>query len=291
MDNESGKPVPRAAIYIAETESDFFKPPRKYKDEVPDYDSDASNRVFSREAANRYLFLMADDNGEFTTVWRHDAIYGVLSDKQELKTIAFVVAAQGYSERICSYKTTVENKVFVTSDEPHKLSDNPLPPIEIEKGSVRTLAPSPIFASLLRTRYPKAPTGAARDLYLKAENAFAKKKYEESIRFYKESLKITPDQPLALLMLIDAYYVSGEIEKTIEMGERYVELYPEIGFAHKIIADAAFNKGDMILNKKHLVKAMQLDLEFRHTYFDLCRLDGRYTRTPEGWLRPLAIWK
>jgi len=73
-------------------------------------------------------------------------------------------------------------------------------------------------------------------------------------------------------------------------GERYVSLHPHLGFAHKIIADAAYQVANWALDRKHLILALQLDPEFKHSYLNIRKLDPRFAELPPGWLPPEEIW-
>ncbi len=300
VDADTGAPIPRVAIYIAESEDDIFGPLRIYQDEVPWYVKgpaylDTSELHFGRRAQSRYLFLMADEAGEFTTVWRHDIVKsGVLPlallKSGRLNSIALALGAPGYSERVVTFEETSDGQEFAYRTDPVGMPYNALPAISVSRGDSGNLKPRPIEAACLRTRYPSGPVGPAGSLFEEAEKAFSEKAFGQALRLYDKALEEAPHHPLVLLMRMDALYRLECYEEVLEAAEHYVRLYPDVGFAHVVIADAAHMLGRRDLNKHHLTKAMQLDPEFRNTYLSLVNLDRGYAEVPEYWLPLAEVW-
>jgi hypothetical protein len=300
LDADTGGPVPRAAIYIAESEGDLFGPSRAYQDEVPWYVKgpvyiDTSELHFGRRAQNRYLFLTADETGKFTTVWRHDIVRSgifpfTLFRSGKLRSIAFAVGAPGHADRVVVFGKTADGKGFASSADTVAMPGNVLPAIGIAPGESAGLKPVSIQTAYLRTRYPQGPTGAARDLFEQAEKAFSQQQFSQALNLYDRALKEAPDQPLILLTKMDALYRIGHYQDVLAAGAHYVDLYPDVGFAHKVIADAAYKLGQLDLSKHHMIEAMQLDPEFPSGYLSLLLLDGGYAKVPAHWLPPAEIW-
>jgi tetratricopeptide (TPR) repeat protein len=300
VDASTGAPVPRAAIYIAESKKDLFGPLRVYKDEVPWYVKgpvyvDTSELQFGRSAQNRYLFLMADENGKFVTVWRHDVVRsGIfpfnLFGAARLRGVAFAVGAPGHSDKVVEYTETRDGKAFAGSADAVRMADNALAAIPIAPGESGGLKHGPIQAAYLRVRYPAGPGGAAKDLFEQAEKAFSQQQFGQALNLYDSALKESPDQPLILLMQMDALYRMGRYQDTLNAGARYLHLYPDVGFAHKIIADSAYRLGELGLSKQHMVIAMQLDPEFPSSLLSLVLVDRGYAEMPARWLPVSDIW-
>jgi tetratricopeptide (TPR) repeat protein len=295
VDAETGKGIPRAALYIGESADDFFKPPRIYKDDVPSYNADASAHRFNRDRANRFLFLAADDSGAFTTVWRRDVIrtFFVLwpFGGNKLPSISFCVGARGYSDQVVSFASTADGEAFADSGSVVDMKENPLPPISLQEGLRGVKTPAPVQAAILRTRYPPAPRGKAGDLFAQGEAAFGEKDYEGALRYYAEALKLAPGDPTILIGRVDALYWLFRFKEVLTEGSRYVARYPHVGFVQTILADAAFHLGDQETNREYLIRAMQLEPEFKGSYEKLCALDPRFAEMPEGWPPPEKIWE
>lgn len=300
VDARTGVPLPHAAIYIAESKKDLFRTPRAYQDEVPWYVKgpvyvDTSGLVFGRRAQNRYLFLMADDSGKFTTVWRHDVVQsGIfpfnLLKSRKLKNIAFAVGAPGHSDRIVAFDKTSEQKAFAASENILGMPDNALPAVRLTTENANGLSPGPILTAYLRVHYPPAPRGDALVFFEQAEKAFSQGQFGPALNLYDKALKNAPNQPLVLLMKMDTLYRIGQYEDVLAAGRSYIRLYPDVGFAHKIVADAAYKLGELDLSKQENVLAMQLDPEFPSAYLSLILQDPSYARLPVHWLAPSEIW-
>ena len=290
--DERDKSLPFAAVYIAETPEDFYKPPRVYSHEVLRGNADVSARLFGREKANRLLYFRADDNGKFQTVWRRDVIQNrpLFFPKKPLHQIAFAVGLPGRSQRIVSFEKQASAKPFVYGDDSVRLKPNILPPITLEPGDEVIAPPVSIDASLLRLRYPEPPSGEAREMFKQGEKAFAERNFREALQRYNEALEKSPGHPLILMTRLNSHYRLGEYVEVLEKGERDIKLCPEYGFLHKIIADAALQSSRWELNRQHLIKAHQLDPEFPHSYSSLWQLDPRFAVVPKGWLPPSRIY-
>jgi hypothetical protein len=156
VDSKSGAPVPRAAIYIAESTDDFFRPVRVYADEIRWYVGgvDISALVFRRPAENRYLFLMADDEGRFSTVWRHNVVVSGFLPVEMFKStrqkhVSFVVGARGYADRVISLEHTAKGEAFASSEEPVRMTENALAHITLDAGKPGATKPKPIERAYL----------------------------------------------------------------------------------------------------------------------------------------------
>lgn len=300
VDAESGEPIARAALYIAESEKDFFKPPRVYAEECSAIESPAAEfgagATFGRDAANRFLFLMADDDGQFQTIWRRDVIrYNLfplaLMSPSPLRTISFAVGARGYSDRIVSVSSLNGGKEFARNRDCARVEENLLPPIVLHKGRERSIHPESIEAKLLKPRRPIAPFGKAGTLYQQAETEFQKGQWKEALAFYDQALEAEPEQPLVWLFRLDALWRLNRFKEALEEGKRYLDKYPHVGYAYTILSDCAYPLGDAELNRSYLIKAMQLDPEFLFAYPRLWLFDSKYVVLPEGWLRSWEVLK
>lgn len=92
-------------------------------------------------------------------------------------------------------------------------------------------------------------------------------------------------------MRLDALYRLKRYDQAIADGKQYVAQYPHVAFAYTVMADAANQIGQEELNRRYLVKAMQLDPEFWYSYRKLYRLDPAYVVMPDGWLPVAQIWQ
>jgi tetratricopeptide (TPR) repeat protein len=294
MVDDKDKPLPFAAVYIAETPEDFYKAPRVYSSEISPGNADVSALVFQREKANRLLHFRADDNGEFQTVWRRDIISNALLPlvlfKGSLKQIAFAVGLPGYSQKVVSVERQADGKRFVRGQDPVRLEPNILPPIVLEPGEEVIKPPVSIDASLLQIHHPGPPSGKAAELFALGEKAFTERKFGDALKKYNEALEKAPNDPRILMSRLDTYYWLGQYQEVVEKGEEILELYPEYGFVHKMIADAAFLLSQFELNREHLIKAQQLDPEWPYSYTSLWKLDPRFAVVPAGWLPALKIF-
>lgn len=296
QDAATGQSIPRASVYMADDARDFFAPPRLYKDEVPSYNKDISQIMFGRQGMNRYLFFKADEAGRFTVVWRRDRIATrpfplIFFLPLRRSTIAVMAAAPGYSDGLVTQTRSIQHRHFLAARHSVRLQDNALSPIALQKGQTRGPRPQPIWIEYLRTRYPVFPLGGAGAEFAQAESAFHRNDFSKALSHYDAALKKSPGHPYVQLMRLDALFALGRWAEVIEQGEDYLKTYPEVGFAHKIVADAALRLGCRDLNHAHLVRAMQLDPEFRASFIDLCFTDLAYISAPEGWLPVNQVWQ
>jgi|GEM_PF-2924210 len=293
VDEQDG-PVPFAAVYIAQTPEDLYKPPRVYSHEAFPGNTDISPTIFGREKANRLLYFRADDNGEFETVWRRDIVRKVVLPfiwpDGSLKQITFAVGLPGYSQRIVSFEKQDDGKAFVYGYESVGLESNTLQPITLEQGREVVEPPVSIDASLLRTRHPRPPSGEGAEIFRQGEEAFSERNFREALQKYNEALEQSPDHPLILMTRLNSHYRLGEYQQVLEKGDQDIRLCPQYGFLHKIIADAAFRLSRWESNHQHLIKAHQLDPEFPYSYSSLWKLDPRFAVVPKGWLPPSEIY-
>lgn len=300
VDADSGEPIARAALYIAESEADFFKPPRVYAEEYSANDlpvaAFGARATFGRDAANRFLFLMADDNGHFQTIWRRDVIrhsffpIAVMSPSP-LRTISFAAGARGYSDRIVSVGSLNGGREFARNKDCARAEENLLAPIVLHKGGEWSIHPESIEVKLLMPRRPIAPSGKAGTVYQKAETAFRKKQWKEALALYDQALAAEPEQPLVWLFRLDTLWRLNRFNEALEEGKRYLDKYPHVGYAYTILSDCAYPLGDAELNRSYLIKAMQLDPEFWFAYVRLWQFDGQYSMLPEGWLPSAKVLK
>ena len=295
VNKDTGKGIPNAEVYIAEKTEDFYSSPRQYNDQVPSWSTDVSKAMFGREAANRRLFFITDEYGRFSTVWRKDCIYSWFTPSfftgRKISAISFAVNVPGYGQEMKRFHFTEKNTSFRSGEKCYHIPENSLKDILVEKTDRAYPVPGPIYKEHLRPRLPGPPEGRAREYLISAETAFNLQEYERALEIIKKGLEYAPSDPLLLLLRLDTLSSMGRIEDVLKEGRRYVSLYPRIGYAHKILADAAFESGEKQYAEQHYLECFQLDPELMNGFTALFNKFPQHAPTKQSWGPITRIWK
>lgn len=89
-----------------------------------------------------------------------------------------------------------------------------------------------------------AISSEAWEFCAQAEQYFAAKDYDESIKYFKKALALEPDFKQAMVHLGDCYYMQKRYEKSAEYFRQAANKWPKLLDAQKYLTDALMNNGD-----------------------------------------------
>jgi tetratricopeptide (TPR) repeat protein len=89
----------------------------------------------------------------------------------------------------------------------------------------------------------RPPNPAAEEHYYAGTDFFGERRYAEAVVEYKKALELDPQFADALHGLAQAYHAQQDFDRTIETGQRLLELDPEDVLAWTTISRAYQRKG------------------------------------------------
>lgn len=109
----------------------------------------------------------------------------------------------------------------------------------------------------------------SKDLIALADESYKKQKYDDSIRNYKEALKINPSDEITLLKIGNVYKIKNDEVNAISF-------YKKAIFVNPVYADGWFNLGLVYANQKNVEESkkcfshvISLNPEYAYAYYAL----------------------
>ncbi|MGC8845944.1 MAG: tetratricopeptide repeat protein, partial [Candidatus Hydrogenedens sp.] len=124
-------------------------------------------------------------------------------------------------------------------------------------------------------------------------HAFVSGDIDKAIELYQKSLSIKPDLINALYNIADAFYVKGELKKVIPYFEKALEKQPHDHNLHNALGFYAFQVGMFDLAEEHLKEAINLEYKFPLAWRNLGNLyrkQKRYEEAEKAYKTALDIY-